>query len=65
MVSFGENSLRRALAEVETFYNRERPHQGIGNKIILPEFDKPPREGRIECRSRLGGMLNYYCREVA
>ena len=65
MIFFGESSLRRAMAEVETFYNRERPHQGIGNTIILPEFDKPPREGTIECRSRLGGTLNYDYRKAA
>jgi len=65
MIFFGESSLRRALAEVETFYNRERPHQGIGNMIILPEYSEPPEEGRIECRSRLGGMLNYYHRKAA
>ena len=65
MIFFGESSLRRAMAEVETFYNRERPHQGIGNTIILPEVDKPPKEGTIECRSRLGGMLNYYHRKAA
>ena len=65
MIFFGASSLRRALAEVETFYNRERPHQGIGNAIILPEVDKPPKEGAIECRSRLGGMLNYYYRKAA
>ena len=65
MIFFGESSLRRAMAEVETFYNRERPHQGIGNVIILPEVDQRPKEGTIECRSRLGGMLNYYHRKAA
>jgi transposase InsO family protein len=65
MVVFGEGSLRRALAEVETLYNQERPHQGLGNTIILPEFDEPPKQGTIECRSRLGGMLNYYHRKAA
>ena len=65
MIFFGESSLRRAMAEVETFYNRERPHQGIGNVIILPEVDQRPKEGTVECRSRLGGMLNYYHRKAA
>ena len=65
MIFFGESSLRKALSEVEIFYNRERPHQGIDNKIILADFDKPPSEGAIECRSRLGGMLNYYYRKAA
>mgnify|MGYP001261839874 FL=1 len=59
MIPFGESSLRKALSEVEIFYNRERPHQGIDNKIILADFEKPPSEGAIEWRSRLEGMLNY------
>ena len=65
MIFFGESSLRKALSEVEIFCNRERPHQGIGNKIIIAKFDKPPAEGAIECRSRLGGLLKYYYRNAA
>ncbi|MDA1275603.1 MAG: integrase core domain-containing protein [Verrucomicrobia bacterium] len=65
MMFFGENSLRRALAEMEIFYNRERPHQGLGNKLIQPDFDEPKTEGTIKCRSRLGRTLNYYYREAA
>ena len=47
MIFFGESSLRKALSEVEIFYNRERPHQGIDNKIIVADFDKLPTEGAI------------------
>jgi len=65
MIFFGENSLRRALAETEIFYNREQPCQGPGNKIIQPDFDEPTTEGTIKCRSRLGRTLNYYYREAA
>jgi len=32
MIFFGEGSLRRALTEVEMFYNQERPRQGIGTR---------------------------------
>ena len=65
MIFFGESSLRRALSEVEIFYNRERPHQGIGNKIIQFNAEEQDCEGVIDCRSRLGGMLNYYHRKAA
>jgi transposase InsO family protein len=65
MIFLGENSLRRALAETEIFYNRERSHQGLGNKIIQPDFEKPNTEGTIKCRSRLGRTLNYYYRDAA
>jgi len=57
MIFFGERSL--------TFYNQKRPHQGLENQIIQPEFNQPTIGGAIECRSRLGGMLNYYYREAA
>jgi putative transposase len=65
MIFFGEGSLRRALSEVEIFYNQERPHQGIGNKIIRPEFSELTTDGEVERRSRLGGLMNYYYRKAA
>jgi len=46
-------------------YNTERAHQSLENKIIEPKFDEIPSEGKIECDSRLGGMLNYYYRKAA
>jgi hypothetical protein len=49
----------------ETTTIRVSGQYGIDNKIILADFDKPPSEGAIECRSRLGGMLNYYYRKAA
>ena len=65
MIFFGEGSLRRALTEVEIFYNQERPHQGIGNKIVRPEFSELTTDGEVERRSRLGGLMNYYYRKAA
>ena len=65
MIFLGERTLRHALAETETFYNRERPHQALENKLIKPELDRTATDGNIECRSRLAGMLNYYYRKAA
>ena len=65
MKLFGEGSLRRAFTEVEIFYNQERPHQGIGNKTILVYKEEMVGRGVIDCRSRVGGLLNYYHREAA
>ena len=65
MIFLGESSLHRALAEMETFYNRERPHQGLENRIIQPDFEEPTTKGTIRCRSRLGRTLNFYYREAA
>ncbi len=64
-ILIGENSLRRVVGEFVEHYNTERAHQSLGNRIIEPKFEKVPNEGRIECDSRLGGMLNYYYRKAA
>ena len=43
------------------YFHQERPHQGLGNEIIEPQF-RPTDEGGewVECRKRLGGWLKYY-----
>ena len=65
MIFFGEKSLRIALGELEAYYNRERPHQGLGNNIIKPEFENQNPKDQVVRRSRLGNMLNYYYRKTA
>jgi putative transposase len=62
MILFGEDALRIALREFVTHYHRERNHQGIGNVLIYPEVSLADRAAPVRCRSRLGGMLNYYDR---
>ena len=46
---------------------RDRLQQGIGNQLI--RNGGPTNEngtgGKVACRSRLGGLLNFYHREVA
>lgn len=62
MILFGEDALRIAIREFVAHYHCERNHQGLGNKLISPEaVDRGPT-GTVRCRSRLGGMLNYYDR---
>jgi transposase InsO family protein len=62
MILFGEGALRTAVREFVAHYHGERNHQGIGNLLILPDPSLTDRNGPIRCRSRLGGMLNYYDR---
>ena len=62
LVLFGENSLRTAIREFVVHYLRERHHQGLGNGLILPELSESDKDGTIQRRQRLGGMLNYYYR---
>ena len=46
-------------------HHHERNHQGLDNRLILPLSTAPPPRGRVQCRQRLGGMLNYYYRSAA
>ena len=49
---------------VVDFDHEERPHQGLGNKLIAPKT-KVIGTGEITCRERLGGLLKFYDREAA
>jgi hypothetical protein len=46
-------------------YHRERPHQGIGNRLIDGRTVAANDDGPVQCRERLGGLLRYYHREAA
>ena len=65
MVLIGEGSLRRAVREFVEHYHHERNHQGLDNRLIHPPPTAPPPPGPVQCRQRLGGMLNYYYRAAA
>jgi len=66
LILFGERALWHVLTEDVTHVHQERPDQGTGNVILMPF--RPPnqrRDGLIQCRERLGGLLKYYDREAA
>ena len=65
MILIGGGSLRRAFYQFCDHYHLERNHQGLGNKIIEPEFTSAEAEGIVQCRGRLGGLLRYYYRNAA
>ena len=65
MIFFGEKSLRQAIEAYIEHYHVERNHQGIGNQIIEPGDEVGSIAGKIECRERLGGILQYYYRDAA
>jgi putative transposase len=66
VILFGERSLRHVLSEYMAHYWAERPHQGKGNVILFPSAEAKADLGSpIECRERLGGLLNYYHRKAA
>ena len=46
----------------------ERFHQGLGGQLIERQAKSASENGargKVVCRSRLGGMLNFYVREAA
>ena len=65
MILFGEASLRRALREYVAHFRSERNHQGVGNRLLEPCATVGSNDEPIQCRERLGGMLNFFYREAA
>ena len=68
LVIFGERHLRHLIKEFVEHYMTERFHQGVGGQLIVkwaaPTNDNGA-DGKVACRLRLGGLLNYYYREAA
>ncbi len=65
MILFGERSLRRALREYGAHFYRERPHQGLGNDLIVPARTTASPTDRVAETERLGGLLRSYYRAAA
>lgn len=65
-VFFGERHLRYVVSEYMAHYHEGRFHQGIGSRLIRPtSANENAATGEIKCRSRLGGLLNFYYRQAA
>jgi transposase InsO family protein len=61
IIVLNQNHLMHVLKEYETYYNEARPHQGIHQAIPVPHrFES--RDGPIQRRKILGGLLNDYHR---
>ena len=65
MIFIGQASLRRAVTEYVEHYHRERNHQGLGNSLIHAPAVVATSDGAVLRHARLGGMLNFYCRQAA
>lgn len=63
IIFVGEAHLRWTLREFAAHYHHERNHQGLHDRLILPEPTGPPT-GAIRCRPRIGGLLRRYYRAV-
>jgi len=66
LLLLGRRHLETALRIYTAHYNRERPHRGLA--LRSPEStnaDPRPRNGEIERRDRLGGLIHEYHRAAA
>lgn len=46
-------------------YHQERNHRGLDNELIEELTDGPYMDGAVDCRERLGGILNHSYRRAA
>jgi putative transposase len=60
LILFGEASLRHALTPYVEHFHHERHHQGKGNVLLFPVVSQGRAcQGPLQCRERLGGLLQY------
>ena len=62
---FGEKHFDYLVREYVEHYHQERPHQGLGNKLLTGQPPPESGQGEIQCRTRLGGVLKHYYRAAA
>jgi putative transposase len=65
MIFFGEKSLEAATVAYMDHFHRERNHQGMDNRLLIPGGEVGDKAGEVMCRERLGGLLRYYYRQAA
>jgi putative transposase len=65
MIMVGERALYHAIHHYLAHYHTERNHQGLDNRLIVPEGEVGCQTGQVIRRERLGGLLHYYYRDVA
>lgn len=62
---FGTRHMDHLLKEFLQHYHDERPHQGLGNRLLSGAGPPSAPNGHIRCRQRLGGLLRHYYRQAA
>ena len=65
MAILGERALYYVIHQYLAHYHTERNHQGLDNRLIVPEGVDGWQTGHVVRRERLGGLLSYYHREAA
>ena len=65
MIMLGEHSLYHVIHAYLAYYQTERNHQGLDNRLIAAEREVSGQTGHMLRRERLGGLLSYSHREAA
>jgi putative transposase len=65
IIFFGEDMLRNTIREFVTHYHFEGNHQGLENRLLVPQGITSTGMPVVRKCELLGGLLNYYYREVA
>ena len=67
IIPLGQWHFSHVLKSIEQHHNKERPHQGIGNRIPLGyQYPATPADiFQVGCKSSLGGLLNHYYEKAA
>ncbi len=60
-----EKYLRHVVQEYVSYFNEDRPHQGIHQRTPSAPASPPVGEGEIVARSVLGGLHHAYSRQAA
>ena len=65
-ICFSRGQLDYILRVWLKYYHEQRPHRGVGrDNTVLDKSFVPNTEGRIRCKTELGGILKSYYREAA
>ena len=64
MIIFGENHLRKILAEYFRYYNNSRAHLSLDGNSPIPRKVEPPEKGKIVAVPFLGGLHHLYKRSA-
>ncbi len=65
LLILGERHLHRVLMVYVDYYNQARPHQGLDQQCPVPLVPSTARDGPVERRDVLGGLLHDYYRRAA
>ncbi len=64
IVILGERHLHRVLTTYVDYYNHARPHQGLEQECPVSLVRSTARDGPVERRTILGGLLHDYYRRA-